>query len=107
MAEETKAVVYDIVIHAKRMKGTSSKSGKAYNFLTFEGFDVHQHKCQFKFKSDCNDVPRDEGDYLIRVDKRFINRDKRTRFNEYWIAQLVSVEPYVPQFAENTEDLPF
>ena len=104
---ESANVIYDIVIHAKRMKGTSSKSGKSYNFLTFEGYDTHSHRCQFKFKSDCNDVPKEEGEYLIRVDKRYINKDKRTRFDEYWIAKLVSVEPYAPQFTENTEDLPF
>lgn len=110
MADErtvaTASVVYEIVMHAKRMKGTNA-SGKPYNFLAFSGTDKSGHKSQFKFKSDCNDAPKDEGEWLVRVDKRFINKDKRTRFNEYWIAQVVSVEPYVPQFIENTEDLPF
>lgn len=100
------ATIYEIVMHAKRVKG--EKNGRKYDFTTYEGKDTKGHKCQFKFVKELkNDVPDEAGEYLFKIDKRYINRDKRTQFNEYWVRQIVSVEPYVPHFDDNTEDLPF
>ena len=97
---------YEIIIHAKRIKGENA-AGKKYDFLSFEGYDKDGHKCSFKFTKDVKNKPDEAGEYVIVVLKTQINRDKRVRYNEYWIRAVESIKPYVPQFSDNVEDLPF
>lgn len=106
--EQVANTVYEIVMHAKRIKG--EKDGRKYDFLSYEGADKDGHKCKFKFTKEAvaqGVLPKEAGEYLFKIDKRYINKDHKTRFNEYWIKTILSVEEYVPRFTENTEDLPF
>lgn len=100
--------VYEIVMHAKRIKG--EKDGRKYDFMSYEATDTKGQKAKFKFVKELAEsgiLPKEAGEYLFKIDKRYINRDKKTRFNEYWVREVVSVEPYVPHFDDNVEDLPF
>lgn len=113
MAENKEQVanntVYEIVMHARRIKG-ENEQGKKYDFLAYEATDTNGCKAKFKFTKDVAQsgiLPKEQGEYLFKIDKRFINKDHKTRFNEYWVRAVASVEPYVPSFADNTEDLPF
>lgn len=96
---------YNIVISARRIKGTK-QNGEDYDFLTFKGYEKSGKKCDFLFTKDCNDVPEEEGEYIIVVNKRYINKDKLSRYNRYWIKQLVSCDVY-DGYYENEEDLDF
>ena len=97
-------VEYKIRVEAKRIKG--ERDGKKYDFLSFEGFDKNGRKCRFKFTKDCNDVPEEEGEYIMTVDRAYINKDKQSRFNNYWVKEVISFEEY-DGFTPNEDDLPF
>lgn len=96
---------YNIVVAAKRIEGVKT-DGTEYSFLTFKGYEKSGKKADFLFTKDCNDTPTEEGEYIIVVNKKYINKDKLSRYNRYWIKQLVSCEPY-DGFVENNEDLDF
>ena len=115
MAEITKNVAtahepveepeYNIIISGKRIKGTRA-NGEEYDFISFIGYEKSGKKASFNFTRDCNDVPEEEGEYIITVKKKYINKDKNVRFNRYWIKELESVVPY-DGYIENEEDLDF
>ena len=96
---------YTIQMEAKRVKGEKS-NGEKYNFLAFEGFDKKGNKCTFKFTDKCKIKPEEEGDYIVKVKLKDINKDKLSRYNIYWIRESISVEEYDGNY-ENDEELPF
>ena len=104
--ERSNQAAYELVIHAKRIKGESA-DGRKYDFLSYEGYDKEGHKCKFKFTKDVKNLPSEAGEYVFVILKTKINRDKKVRFNEYWIRQVESIAPYAPHFEDNVEDLPF
>ena len=98
--------VYEIVVTAKRIQGETA-DGRKYDFLTWTGYDKDGRKCKFKMVNGIQGLPKNAGEYVLKVYKEFINRDKKTRFNEYWVREIISCEPYEPHFEANVEDLPF
>lgn len=98
-------IEYNIIIAAKRIEGVKA-DGTEYSFLTFKGYEKSGKRADFMFTKDCNNVPTEEGEYIIVVDKKYINKDKASRYNRYWIKQLISCEEY-DGFIENEEDLDF
>lgn len=96
---------YDIIVAAKRIEGTK-ENGEHYSFLTFKGYEKSGKRADFLFTKDCNDVPTEEGEYIITVNKKYINKDKMSRYNRYWIKRLESCVEY-DGFIENNEDLDF
>lgn len=102
---KTQEQEYNIVIAAKRIEGIKT-DGTEYSFLTFKGFEKSGKRADFLFTKDCNDVPTEEGEYIIVVNKKYINKDKLSRYNRYWIKQLVSCDVY-DGYYENSEDLDF
>lgn len=96
---------YNIIVAAKTISGVKA-DGTEYNFLAFTGYEKDGKKASFLFTKDCNDVPQEEGEYIIVVNKKYINKDKLSRYNRYWIKQIVSCDIY-DGFVENQEDLNF
>ncbi len=80
---------YKLEIEAKRIEG--EKNGKKYDFLAYSGFTVDGKKF---------------GIYKCTVDSNKIWKDKQTKFNEYWIAELKTCEVFEFTPKEN-DDLPF
>lgn len=105
MPEQANVATYEIVIRAKRISG--EKDGKKYNFFSYEAFDTTGKKCKIKFTKEVTNQPKEDGEFTIIVPKSAMNRDKKVRWNEYWVRQIVDCKPYVPHFDENVEDLPF
>ena len=106
--ENTKRVAtenYEIVIRAKRIKGENAS--RKFDFLAYEGYDKDGHKCKFKFTQAVKNLPTEAGEYVFVIPKNAINKDKRVRWNEYWVRDVISCEAYVPHFDETVEDLPF
>lgn len=99
-------MAYKIQCDVIRIKGTS-KDGKKYDFLTFNGWDKHGRKCKLKPTKSCQDkMPNTEGCYVLEVDENDIRPDKQVRFNEYWVRNVISYTEY-DGFKTDPEELPF
>lgn len=101
---QSKEVIYELQVEAKRIKG--ERDGKKYDFLSFETFDKNGKKSRIKFTKACENIPEEEGTYLIKVKMKDINRDKMSKYLIYWIKAMVSCEDYEQSF-DNDEPLPF
>lgn len=100
-------VTYEILMEVKRIKG--EKNGKKYDFLTYEGYDKTGKKCRFIFTRDCKegvDYPDSEGEFIVYVDKKDINRDKSSKYARYYIKATKNYEVFSGSY-DNDEDLPF
>lgn len=106
MTHENAVATYEIIIRARRIKGESA-NGKKYDFLSFEGYDTNGQKCKFKFTNAVKNLPVEAGEYTFIIPKAAINKDKKVRWNEYWVREVQSCDPYVPHFDDNVEELPF
>ena len=95
---------YNIQVDVKRVKG--EKDGKKYDFLSYTAYDKRGKKSKLKFTKDAKNVPQDEGSYTLTIEKSKINRDKSTKYNEYWVKDVVKFEIY-DGFNTKDEDLPF
>lgn len=95
---------YTIQVDVKRIKG--EKDGKKYDFLTYTAYDKRGKKSKLKFTKDASNVPNEEGCFTLTIDKTKINRDKSTKYNEYWVKDVVKYEIY-DGFNTKDEDLPF
>lgn len=107
MEQQVKKDIYEIQMDAIRVKG--ERDGKAYDFLSFEGYDKKGKKCRFKFTKDCAenyDIPEEEGTYIFKINKKDINKDKQSRYSIYWVRAIESVQDFEGTF-DNDEDLPF
>lgn len=104
VGETKNATIYDITMEVARIKG--EKDGKKYDFLAYSGYDKHGKKCKFKFTKDCQGQPVNEGIYVCKIDKTMINKDKSSRYNDYWVRKVESYTDY-DGFKGNDEDLPF
>ena len=96
------AKLYEIVMEVKRITG--EKDGKKYDFLAYSGYDNHNRKCKFKFTKACKGQPDEEGLFTVMIDSKMINKDKQSRFNDYWIKAVESFKKYD---GFNKEELPF
>lgn len=95
---------YTLEIECKNIKG--EKNGKKYDFLAYSGFTVDGKKCKYKFTKACKLKPEEIGIYKCTVDSDKIWKDKQSKFNEYWIAELKTCEVFEFTPKEN-DDLPF
>lgn len=95
---------YLIQCDVTRIKG--EKDGKKFDFLTYTAYDKRGKKSKLKFTKDANNVPQEEGCYTLTIDKSKINRDKTTKYNEYWVKDVIKYEIY-DGFAQEDEELPF
>lgn len=98
------AKLLKIIMEVKRIKG--EKNGNKYDFLAYNGYDKNNRKCKFKFTKACKGQPDDEGLFEVTVDSKMINKDKGSRFNDYWIKAVESYTKY-DGFQSKPEDLPF
>lgn len=97
-----------LIVNARRLTGVSKKTNKKYDFLTFEGFDTNNRKVTFKLTKAVTNAPTREGAYVWMVKPENISKDKASRFNQYWIRGIESVEDYKgPELKDDYEDLPF
>lgn len=95
---------YLIQCDVKRIKG--EKDGKKYDFFSYTAYDKRGKKSKLKFTKDAKNVPAEEGCFTLTIDKTKINRDKSTKFNEYWVKDVIKFEVY-DGFTQDEEDLPF
>ena len=108
MAEVKKIEVKKLIVNARRLIGVSKKTNKKYDFLTYEGFDTNNRKVTFKLTKAVTNAPKTEGAYVWRVKPENISKDNTSRFNQYWIRGIESVEDYKgPESKDEYEDLPF
>lgn len=97
-----------LIVNVRRLTGVSKKTNKKYDFLTYEGYDTHNKKVTFKVIQAVKNAPTIEGTYVWMVKPENISRDKSSRFNQYWIRGIESVEDYKgPEPKDDYADLPF
>lgn len=105
--QNNEATFYTIDIEAKRIKGVTD-DGRKYDFITYEGVNKRGELVKFKFRKELSDqIPNREGDFVLVVDKRYIARDKKSKYEVYWVRKIESFEEKIFEEVENTEDLPF
>ena len=105
--QSNEATLYTIDIEAKRIKGVTG-DGRKYDFIAYEGLNRRGELVKFKFRKELADqIPNREGDFVLVVDKRYIARDKKSKYEVYWVRKIESFEEKVFEEVENTEDLPF
>lgn len=97
--------VVEIRVDFVRLRGKSKKTGKAYDFLTARGSDNTGKRCDFKFTKEVDNLPKEEGKYIMVVDKKAINKDRSSVYNQYWIKSVVEFKPYEVVVDDST--LPF
>lgn len=108
MEEVKKIEVKKLIVNARRLTGVSKKTNKKYDFLAYEGFDNHNKKVTFKITQAVNNAPKTEGVYVWMVKPENISKDKSSRFKQYWIRCIESVDVYKgPEPKDDYEDLPF
>lgn len=95
---------YTLEIEAKRIKG--EKNGRKYDFLAYNGITKDGKICKFKFTKDCELKPEAEGVYTCVCDSDKIWKDKKTKYNEFFIKELKSCKVFEYEAPEN-DDLPF
>ena len=95
---------YLIQCDVVRVKG--EKDGKKYDFLTYTAYDKRGKKSKLKFVKTASNVPQEEGCYTLTIDRTKINRDKSTKYNEYWVKDVIKCEIY-DGFTQVDDDLPF
>jgi uncharacterized protein YxeA len=96
--------VYLIQCDVTRIKG--EKDGKKYDFFSYTAYDKRGKKSKIKFTKDAKNVPQEEGCYTLYIEKTQINRDKTTKYNEYWFKDVIKYEIY-DGFTQDEEELPF
>lgn len=97
-----------LIVNVRRLTGVSKKTNKKYDFLTYEGFDTNNRKVTFKLTKAVTNAPKTEGVYVWMVKPENISKDKSSRFNQYWIRGIESVEDYKgPEPKDDYADLPF
>lgn len=101
---DTGTKIYKIQVDVKRIKG--EKEGKKYDFLTYTAYDKRGKKSKLKFTKTAQNVPADEGCFTLTILTTNINRDKSTKYNEYWVKNVESYEIY-DGFTATEDDLPF
>ena len=102
--EELATDFYEIVMDCKRIKG--EKEGKKYDFLAYYGYDSKGRRCNFKLTKACSVKPEAEGKYIVIVEKCDINKDKKSRYNDYWIRSICKFKEYDPDNNNNFGGLP-
>lgn len=104
---EDNNVVYTLDVEVQQIKGVTD-DGRKYDFLAFETYDKRGQRVKLKFRKELKDqLPTYPGNYVLKVDKRYIARDKKSKYPVYWVRQIISFEPLVFDDVDNTEDLPF
>lgn len=101
---DTEAKIYKIQVDVKRIKG--EKDGKKYDFLTYTAYDKRGKKSKLKFTKTAQNVPNEEGCFTLTISSTDINRDKSTKYNEYWVKNVDSYSVY-DGFTSTEDDLPF
>lgn len=99
------ATKYFIECEVTRIKG-ETKDGKKYDFLSYTAYDKKGRKSKLKFTKDAEGMPKEEGLFTLEISPKMINRDKQTRYNEYWVKGVISYKHY-DGYAEDDEELPF
>ena len=95
---------YKIQCDVVRVKG--EKEGKKYDFLSYTAYDKKGRKSRLKFTKTARNIPDKEGIYVLEIEPKDINRDKTTKYNEYWVRNVVSYSVY-DGFTQDDEELPF
>lgn len=96
-----------IRVNVARLKGKSKATGKDYDFLAYEGITANGKKVEIKFTRACKDIPTEVGSYIVEAPSSQISKDKNSIYERYWIREVASVQPYVKEVKDETEDLPF
>lgn len=97
----TKKIRVDFV----RLVGKSKSTGKSYDFLVARGSDGNGKKCDFKFTRAVDNLPKEEGKYVMSVESNNINKDRSSIYNQYWIKKVEKFEKY--EIKNTEEELPF
>ena len=95
---------YLIQCDVVRIKG--EKDGKKYDFLSYVAYDKKGRKSKLKFTKTAKNIPSEEGIYVLEIEPSKINRDKTTKYNEYWVKDIISYKTY-DGFTQDDEELPF
>ena len=98
--------IYTLDVTAEQIKGATPE-GRKYDFIAFETTDKRGKVSKLKFRKElATMLPKEPGEYELKVDKRFISRDKMSKYPTYWVREIISFEKKVFIEVENTEDLP-
>lgn len=81
--------------------------GKPTNrFIAFKAFIKDGGRETIKFTRQCENVPKKEGQYVITVDSKEINKGSDDYGVVWWVKNIISCVPYEkPELTD--EELPF